>query len=151
DHGQDGLATVALPALTAGAYRLRYTTIDPFGAAFELDRDLIVAGREPKPLPLPLVLGLEASSVEVGAVAEVLVHSGFEGLPLRLEVFRSGVRERVDDLVAAVAPTRIELPVTERERGGISLRLSALRDHQLMVVERHLTVPWTDRQLEVSF
>lgn len=151
DHGQDGLATVALPALTAGAYRLSYTTADPFGAAFELDRDLIVAGGEPEPLPLPLMLGLEASSVEVGGVAEVLVHSGFEGLPLRLEVFRSGVRERVDDLVATASPTRIELPVTERERGGISLRLSALRDHQLMVVERHLSVPWTDRQLEVSF
>lgn len=151
DHGQDGVATVALPPLEPGTYRLRYTTTDAFGSVFELDRDLIVAGRKPERLPLPLVLGLSASSVEVGNVAEVLVHSGFAGLPLRLEVFRSGVRERVEDIVAAGSPKLIELPVTKRERGGVSLRLSALRDHQLMVVERHLAVPWTDRQLEVSF
>ncbi len=45
EHDAKGKAELALPALPAGAYRLVYTTDDPFGTTFELRRELLVASQ----------------------------------------------------------------------------------------------------------
>ncbi|HSL19744.1 MAG TPA: alpha-2-macroglobulin family protein, partial [Methylomirabilota bacterium] len=149
-HGDDGLAEIDLPGLEPGAYRVLYTTEDPFGATFDTAEQLIVAGDRRTPLALPAVLRFERSSVEVGGTARLLVHTGLTAQEMVLEIYRDGHRIERRDL----GPGRsgvVELPVAMADRGGFGVTLRLLRDFQLVEQTATVMVPWTDRELEVDF
>ncbi len=157
-HGEDGRATIELPALDAGAYRLLYETVDDFGAHAEAQGEWLVvdpAGSEkgapsPAPLPIAALLAIEKTTVHVGETAQLLVHSGFPGQELILETYQSGrLRER-RRLVAGDRPIRVALPIGKPDRGGLFVRLFTLRDFQSLESSLTIEVPWDDRELSVE-
>ncbi len=150
EHGAGGAAKVDLGRLAPGAWRLRYTTVDDFGAAYETFRDFLVAGGNDSP-PVPLVLLLESGSVKVGGTARVLAASGLAGQPMLLERFRNGKLLERTVLVSGKGKTLFDFPVGEEDRGGFGLTLSALRDHQWMSQTAAVFVPWDDRELKLEF
>ena len=149
-HDAKGEAMLELPALPAGAYRLRYATVDEFGATYEMARDFLVAGPRSAPA-LPLVLLAESSSVKVGGVARFHVASGIKGQTLYLDVARAGklVERRI--LLAGTDAALIERTISEEDRGGLGVTLTAVRDHQFLQQTQTLYVPWDDRELKVTF
>ena len=164
EHGANGTATVDLAdldrprtggrgraGLRAGAYRLLYSTEDAFGAAFETqDEFLVVDERRPQPLALPAVLLVDQSSRIPGDVAHVLVHSGLDA-PLALGVHRGGeLRHRIR-LDPSDAPRVLEIPIDRGLRGGFGLSLDVVADHQLIHSQEELWVPWSERELQISF
>jgi uncharacterized protein YfaS (alpha-2-macroglobulin family) len=149
-HGADGVAALDLGTLPAGAWRIRYETVDDFGAKYETFRDVIVAGGKAVP-PVPLVLAAESGSVAVGGTARLLAASGLPGQEMLLERFRGGKLLSRTVLTAGKDPTVVELPVTEADRGGFGVTLTALRDHQWMSQAASVFVPWDDRELKLEF
>ncbi len=149
-HDAKGEAKLTLPALPAGAYRLRYATADDFGADYETSEDFLVAGSTVAPA-LPLVLLAESSSVRVGGVARFHVASGIKGQVLYLDVVRAGkvIERRI--LRAGADAALIERTITEEDRGGLGVTLTALRDHQFLQQTQAVFVPWDDRELKVTF
>jgi alpha-2-macroglobulin len=150
EHDAGGRAEVAIGPLAPGAYRLRYETLDDFGAAAGDWRELIVVGEEAR-LALPAVLRVESPTVRVGATARLLVHSGIPGQTLYLETYRDGRLAARRRLRAGWGPSVIELPVRRADRGGFGVRLLAVRDHELLDLSAEVRVPWEDRALAVSF
>jgi len=151
-HDATGRATVELPALEPGAYRLRYETIDDFGARAEAQGEWIVVdpAGPAAPLPVAAVLAIEKRTVRVGETARLLVHSGFPGQELILETYQSGrLRER-RRLVAEDHPLLIDIPVGPADRGGLFVRLFALRDFQSLESSLTIEVPWDDHNLSVE-
>lgn len=149
-HDAKGEAKVDLPALSEGAYRLRYSTVDDFGAKYETAQDFLVAGGKSAPA-LPVVLLAESSSVRVGGVARFLVASGLRDQTLFLDVARAGrlIERRI--LKAGSDAVLIERAITEEDRGGLGVTLTAVRDHQFLQQTQSVFVPWEDRELKVSF
>ena len=45
DHDEKGEATLTLPALAPGAYRIHYQTTDDFGARYTTSKEVLVAGQ----------------------------------------------------------------------------------------------------------
>ncbi len=151
NHGGDGLAAIELAALPkSGAYRVSYGTKDDSGALFEASRDFIVGSDKPE-LRLPFVMLTEATSVDVGGKARVLVHSGLVDQPVTFEVYRAGKRLSRKHLVAGAGGALLEIPVGKEDRGGFSVAATAVRDHQIMRREATIYVPWDDRRLELEF
>jgi hypothetical protein len=148
-HGADGRATLNLPALPAGAYRLLYATEDEFGARAEAHSELIFAGAGP--LRVPAILAPERPSAKPGETLRVLVHGGWPGQRFVVERYRDGRVVEDRQLVAADSPQLLEFAIGDEDRGGLALRLRQLRDHQWMEESRAIDVPWDDRRLEVSF
>jgi uncharacterized protein YfaS (alpha-2-macroglobulin family) len=149
-HDAKGEAKLELPALPAGAFRLRYSTVDDFGAKFETAHDFLVAGAKAAPA-LPLVLLAESSSVKVGGVARFFVASGLREQPMFLDVARAGKPVERRMLRAGSDPIVIERAITEEDRGGLGVTLSAVRDHQFLQQTQTVFVPWDDRELKVTF
>ena len=150
-HDAKGEAVLALPSLSAGAYRLHYETKDAFGATYEMTQDLVVAQPRQTPLALPGLLAVEHSSVPVGGTARLLVHSGLPGQRMTLEIWRGGRRTEVRHLVSGRSADVLELPVAEKDRGGFGVTLTLVRDHQLVQQAAEVFVPWQDRTLDVAF
>lgn len=149
DHDAEGRATIDLPALEPGAWRIRYETTDAFGAKAEATLDFLVTGRSGR-LALPLVLRAQAASVPVGGTARFLVHSGLADQPLTFEVFRAGRLLSRQDWAAGGAPRVVALPVGAKDRGGFTVRATVVRDHQVLQEDVSVFVPWDDRELQVQ-
>ncbi|HWM94449.1 MAG TPA: MG2 domain-containing protein [Thermoanaerobaculia bacterium] len=148
-HGAAGEAGLALPALDPGAYRLRYETRDEAGEPFSTSRELIVAGSD-TPLALPALLLVDDSEVRPGGRLRVLAHSGFPDQTVWLETWRGNELESRRQLRMGRDSSLIEIPIGKEDRGGFSLQLATLRDHQLIELEEHIQVPWDDRRLEIE-
>jgi alpha-2-macroglobulin len=148
-HDAKGEARPALPALPAGAWRLRYETRDEFGATRVVTRDFLVAGSK-MPVRLPAVLLAERTSVEAGQTARLLAFSGLPGQTIFLETLRGGkvVSRRI---LTGAEEGLIEVPVTESDRGGFSARLSLVSDHQFLMQTQAVFVPWSNKELGISF
>lgn len=148
-HNDKGEAKLELPALAAGAYRLRYETLDDFGAKAETFRDFLVTdGRTAA--PLPLVLKLERAEVRVGETARLLVSSGLAGQTAFLDIFRDHklIERRPID---ATREALVELPMREEDRGGLGFLLWAVNDHQYLAEQGSVHVPWDNKELNLSF
>jgi hypothetical protein len=164
EHSDDyGFGKVVIKDLPAGAYRLHYSTTDDFGAEYETMAEFLVVGEQPasgsaaaelaaNALALPAVLIAERrSSLGVGDKARFLVHSGLDDQELVFEVFHGEAlvdRRRLD---SGDGPQIVEVPVGKDYRGGFTVTLSGLRDHQLMTFSDNVSVPWTDKELVVEF
>ena len=149
-HDAKGEASLEVPGLAAGAYRLHYRTVDDFGAVFEMPKDFLVGGRK-TPLALPAVLAAENASVAVGETARFLVASGLPDQTLFFDIYSAGRRVERREVSSGRSPALVEIPIGEKDRGGFTVKLSALRDHQWMTLSESVLVPWDDEKLKVSF
>lgn len=150
EHDAAGAGALAHEGLGAGAYRLIYRTEDDFGETFELRREFVVASRS-MTLPLPALFSLEKPSVAVGETARLLVHSGLADQLMVLETYRDGACIRRQEIVSGSDPSLVEIPVTEDDRGGLGLTVTMVRDHQILVFQQGLWVPWDNKELDVEF
>ena len=151
EHDGEGLSRVDLGTLKPGAYRVTYSTEDEFGASFETYRDFVVAADGKDPVAVPSLLLIERASVPVGETARLLVQSGLEDQQLMLEIYRDGRRIRRQSLSSDDGAQVVEIPIRREDRGGFGVRLTSVRDHQLMTFQQSVFVPWQDRELQVSF
>ena len=100
---------------------------------------------------MALMLLPERQSVTVGEVARLLVRSGLPDQLLVLEIFHADQRIERRILRSGRDAEIVEIPIGREHRGGITARLTAMRDHQLLTMSRSIAVPWRDRQLSVEF
>ena len=148
-HNEKGEAQIKLPQLAAGAYRLRYETVDEFGEKIEAWKDFIVGGGARSRGPaLPFLARFENTQVSVGQTAKLLVASGFGEQALSLEIFRSG---QLIERRLLSGTTLIDYPVREEDRGGLGFVVWMVRDHQFLSQQLALSVPWDDKQLQLEF
>lgn len=148
-HKGDGRADIALPGLPAGAYRLRYETVDDFGTRVQAQQEILVAGRE-MPLALPAVLAVDRPRARVGGTLHLLAHSGLRDQPLFLEIYSGGrLRER-RALRSDRDPSLLEIPLRPEDRGGLGFRLVGVRDHQVLSQAAQVFVPWDNHELSVE-
>lgn len=148
-HGQDGEAELTLPALEAGAWRLRYETADASGETFWTAAELIVGASEMS-LALPGILQVDDSEAHPGGRIRVLAHSGFPDQLVSLETWRGGRLVKETPLRMGRDSNRIDIPIGKEDRGGFSLKLVAVRDFQLVELTANVWVSWDDRRLEIE-
>lgn len=150
-HDASGAAEAKLPALPPGAYRLRYETKDEAGTTLSIATELVVSGATTFPLAVPAWLRAESSTSHVGTTARFLVGSGVPGQQLLFEVLRGGKVIERRWLVAGRDPAWVERATKPEDRGGYSVRVTAVRDWALAAFTETIDVPWDDKALTVEF
>ena len=121
------------------------------GASAKDSLDFLVAGKAKPAFKLPLLLKAEKASVPVGGKARLLLDSGWSGQPVLFETFKGGALWERRWIEAGKDGGIVEIPVAEDMRGGFGVRLTAVRDHQLMSEEALVFVPWDNKELGISF
>ena len=148
-HDKTGQASLDIKGLPAGAYRLHYTTVDQWKQRFSTQQEFIIASNQYTPIKLPSFLQSKNNSVEVGDNVELLLGSGFKDLPVTLEVYHGDKLLKRSMLRGGIK--QMAFPVTKAYRGGLDFILTTVKDYQILTQSEHISVPWTDRQLEISF
>jgi uncharacterized protein YfaS (alpha-2-macroglobulin family) len=149
-HDDKGMGEISVRRLPPGAYRLIYETMDDFGEKYERRQSFIVAASSMK-LSLPAVLSIENTSVSVGGKARLLAYSGFKDQLMVLEIYHDDQCIQRRELVSGKDSSIIEIPITDKDRGGLRVSLTLLRDNQFIQLLKTLNVPWDNKQLKVEF
>jgi uncharacterized protein YfaS (alpha-2-macroglobulin family) len=149
-HDENGAAHIALPTLASGAYRIRYQTTDDFGSTCLASREFIVAGANTN-LALPAVLIAENTSESVGGKARFVALSGLSQQTYFLEVWHGGRIAERRKLMSGKDNTLVEIPIADENRGGLNVRLTTLRDHQIINIDADVSVPFDNKKLKVEF
>ena len=171
-HDAQGQATIAMPALPVGAYRVVHQTGDRFGALASSEFDFIV-GADGGSLPVAALLLADKSSVQVGESLRLLVASALPDQTLFIEFWRGeqrlarhlltlarsgkdaapgAVLDKHDVVTGQPAPMHvIDWPVGEALRGGFHVTLTGVRDHQVLLASQDVFVPWDNKQLKLGF
>lgn len=149
-HDARGVGKIALGGLASGAYRLHYETTDARGQSIHRQRDFVVASPSPD-LALPALLIADRASARPGDEVRLLVHGGRPNQRMLLEIFRDGERISQRWIVTGADKSLREIPIREEDRGGLTVRLTAVMDWQLVVLGVNIAVPFDDRELAVEF
>ncbi len=149
-HDDKGDAIAKLGKLDVGVYRLKYQTLDEFGATYETAREFVVAGEQTW-LGVPLLVRAQETGVEVGKKARILAVSGLPNQLLYFDIYRDGKLRERRVLKAGSAASVVEIPITEADRGGFGVIVSGLRDHQFFQSSTSISVPWDNKNLSVEF
>lgn len=148
-HDPTGKAQLELTGLATGAYRLHYSTLDQWSQLFTTRHELIIGDKQHTAIQLPILLKAKHKQVEVGKNIELLVGSGFKNLPVILDIYHGNQRLKRNILRGGIQ--HITFPITTAHRGGLDVILTAVKDFQVLKQTQHIAVPWTDRQLNLSF
>jgi alpha-2-macroglobulin len=148
-HAADGIAKVEL-TLPAGAYRVKHETKDEAGGLAESSTEFVSIGAQ-MTLAVPLFASLQKDEVEVGDTAKLQLHSGFEGQQILVEILReNNVIER-KWVTARKDVQVIEHKALPTEKGGFHFRVSMVRDWTMISSQHFVRVPYSEKELSVSF
>lgn len=150
--GVDGSTTVSV-ALEAGVYRATLTTQDRFGKAVTAQQTIYVVDPQASRFAVRVANHFAAPkwSVEPGETFLALWGTGYDAgrayveIECRGEVLRSWWTdpERTQEVISE--------EVAESMRGGFTVRVTYVRENRAYVTERIVDVPWTNKELTLSW
>ena len=139
--------------LGAGEYRAVLETKDRFGRAVTALLPIRVVDPTSKtfPIRIPHHFAAENWTLEPGESLEAIWGTGYETGRAFIEI------EHRDEIVKRfwTEPGRtqqtISFPVTEKERGGFTLRITQIRENRAHLTSRNVSVPWKNKEYSLRW
>ncbi|MBK1879568.1 alpha-2-macroglobulin family protein [Pelagicoccus mobilis] len=149
---QTGSATVE-KRLKPGPYRAEFKGKDRFGNAFtaQYTFNVIDPQNDTFATKIPNFLSTSDQEHAPGDTAEFIWGTGYSSGQAFVEIKRDG--ETIDSFWTEPesTQTRIQIPITEKDRGGLSLLVTYVRENRAYLERRLIQVPWTNKQLSVKW
>lgn len=148
----DGAVEVPV-ALQPGIFRVSLEIKDRSGRAVTARHTVHVVdpGARTLGVRLPNYLGAPSWSTEPGRKLAVLWGTGYESGRAFVELEYNGKTVRRGWTAADRTQELIEEPVVEGMRGGITLRVTFVRENRAYLNERVIQVPWTNKALSLKW
>jgi uncharacterized protein YfaS (alpha-2-macroglobulin family) len=147
-----GATKIGVP-LPAGIYRVSLQTKDRFDRPVTARQTVTVIDPHDTRAGIKLAQHLAASawSVEPGSTFTAVWSTGYETGRAFVELVSQGRVLQSRWTAAGRTQDRIELPVTEAMRGGVSLRVTYVRENRAYFTQRTVEVPWSNKKLSVAW
>ncbi|MEM9235533.1 MAG: alpha-2-macroglobulin family protein, partial [Verrucomicrobiota bacterium] len=144
---------VAKTSLGAGAYRLIFETKDAQGKPVKalLGIQVVAPEAEDFATKRPFFLNSPAWRVEPGNEVSVLWASGHEQARAMVEWYKDRRLLKREWSLEGRTQQRFTHPVTEEDRGGITVVVRQVTMNRLHRMERRVEVPWTNKELKLRW
>jgi len=154
DFKTDGSGkTQIIAPLKAGIYRASLETKDRFGKTVTARQTLQVV--EPRGqhygIKLPNIFSSPKWSVEPGETFSALWGTGYSAGRAFVELLCDGRKLKSYWTGDNRTQELIELPVTEEMRGGLTLRVTYIRENRAYLNQRTVDVPWSNKRLGLKW
>ncbi len=139
--------------LQAGIYRAMLETKDRFGKVVttRLTVEVVDPHEAHYTVKLPNHFSAPKWSVEPGETFHALWGTGYDSGRAFVELECNGVILKSYWTDPARTQEMIELPITDEMRGGVSVRVTYVRENRAYFNERAIQVPWTNKQLSIKW
>ncbi len=148
--GRDSIR--ALNNLAPGRYRVTLRSQDPFGQEVEVLRQVTVydPDEDEALLNSPFVCLALQEEYQPGETAQLLISSALPSARVFVRFSRRDLVLREELLNIDAGQKIVSLPVTEAHRGGLRASVLLVNDYRVYREDIALTVPWTNKQLDIS-
>ncbi len=151
-----GTQTKFLPNIATwqpGVYSVEMTAKDRFGQEVKSLQYVTVFGEKDKSIPLPEYLWtkLLTPTVEPGGKLRFLIGTAAKDMRVLYEVVQGDKIIKQDWLKLSKEQKVMEFPVTEANRGGLSVRFTTIKDGRFYGDNFQVTVPYPSKDLSLSF
>ncbi len=139
--------------LNAGAFRAVFETADPSGKPVRSELPLLVIDPAASDfaVKIPNHVSAKSWSVQPGEEFVAVWGTGYDKgrafveLEHRGQVFKSWWTDAGSTQIA------IRLPIDEKFRGGLQLRITFVRENRAYIEQHMIQVPWTNKQLTIKW
>ena len=140
-------------ALAAGAYIAVFETTDPAGQKVRTELPLIVHDSSSRHFPVKVANYFVAkeASVEPGNDYIAFWGTGYETGSAFVEVEHRGKVVKSYWTSSTENQHTIRLPIEEKHRGGLQLRITYVRENRMYATNQAINVPWTNKKLAISW
>ncbi|MDD5091006.1 MAG: alpha-2-macroglobulin family protein, partial [Candidatus Wallbacteria bacterium] len=140
-------------SLSSGAYAVVAVADDGFGSRVESNLPLMVfdPAEDSFGVRVPEFLCLKSPVVKVGEELELFWATGYETGQAFIEIERDGKTLSRFWTDGNRNARYFRYPVTEQLRGGFTLHCSFIRENRAYIFQREISVPWDNKNLELSF
>ncbi|MEP7218060.1 MAG: alpha-2-macroglobulin family protein [Bacteroidota bacterium] len=147
-----GKTSVALTDLPPGRYHVHMTARDPSGDTITANLESIAYDPLSNAMPTkaPLLLIEPTEALQPGDTAVILYGTSYRNIHMTIMVERNGDVIREEEVILSDEVRRFAVPITEKERGGITVHISFVRDYRLYEESSDINVPWTNKQLRIE-
>ncbi len=148
-----GNASVSgLRKLQPGHYVLKITTTDPFGKTVHHTHYFtLFTPAEGKTVSFkPLTVTLLTPKAEPGETASFLVATPLRKAYVKVAIFSKAGEPRYRYYRIDNGQIRVDIPVTEADRGNIGIRVIMAKENHLFQEEIMLTVPYSNKELDIT-
>ncbi|MCM8800466.1 MAG: MG2 domain-containing protein [Candidatus Omnitrophica bacterium] len=152
EHDKEGKGTIKIPSLSQGAYRIILKSQDKWGKEVEQSKIFVVAKnlKEVVPVNAASVTLVEKDEYKIGDVARFVIGSGLGSGVYNIELW-AGKHLLSHQLIDGNQKVRlIEIPVTEKMKGGFSLRWFGVKEFDVLYGQATISVPWKEKRLKVA-
>lgn len=154
DFTTDGSGTVKVSTpLAAGIYRAKLESKDRFGKAITAELPLQVIDPEAKQLnlKLPELFATPKQTLEPGETFQAIWGSGYDTARAFVEVEHRGESLQSYWTEPGRTQASIEQAIDEKMRGGFTVHTTMVRENRAYMQSRHVSVPWTNKQLDLKW
>lgn len=150
--GTDGKAGISTP-LPAGLYRVSIRIKDRFGKAVTARRLVRVLDAQAAhcDIKTPFVVAAPTWEVEPGHTFTALWGTGYDTGRAYVEFECAGRILKSGWTTPGRTQELLSLPITKALRGGVTLRVTFVRENRVYGMSRTVDVPWSDRELDVKW
>ncbi|MFT5918874.1 MAG: hypothetical protein ACI9FU_000676, partial [Granulosicoccus sp.] len=146
-----------LSMLDAGRYLVEITAKDAFGTEVRQQQYYTLYGEDDGKTPILTTnwLNVKKSTLEPGDDLELLFGSSYQDVEARLQIEVKDRGRNInkiihDELIKVSSSTEsLSIPVTEEWRGNAQLYISFVHNNEMYTENRTVSVPYTNRKLDV--
>ena len=142
-----------LPEWQPGKYVLILKTKDKNGTPVELTKYFTLFDSESDKTPLNESSWdyLNEKNYEPGETVKLYIGSAEKDVKALFELEYDGKIIRKEWVELDNEQKKIEIPIKEENRGNLVVHISSIVNNEPMIITKVISVPWTNKQLKISF
>ena len=146
----DGKIALSTKRLAPGFYEMEVSAKDRNGDTIiqKVTFELINVNMKSLPAPGYLWLYQTLAVAEPGAVPGILL--GTSAKDLHIIQTNATVEATTHSSLELSGIKKLEYPLTESSRGGIQLAYAFVKDNRFFIINRTISVPWSNKELKVT-
>ena len=139
--------------LEAGAFKAVFESADPAGNKISAEQILLVnnVDSDQFAIKIPNHFQAKQDSVEPGEEFLAIWGTGYDSGQAFIEIEHRGKTVRSWWTDAAKSQTAIRIPIEEKHRGGLHLRITFVKENRCYPTVHRIDVPWSNKKLNIKW
>ena len=139
--------------LKEGTYKIELSATDAFGKKVYREQFFTLFDEESSAMPFieKDLFKVLSNNVEPNNNVEILIGSSFSKVKILLEIDRKNRATEKQWIKLNNSKQKLIIPVTEEDRGGLSVRMTFVYKNRVYKKSERINVPFTNKQLDIKF
>ena len=135
---------------TAGWYKLTAITKDKYGEEARVEKYIELTDDKHQSADKAIDITVDKTTLQPGDKLKYSIATGFDKAWL-IHTHDFMGKKKITDYQNIIGQKTFEIPVTETDRGGISMNIAFVKHNRFYSAEQSFAVPWSNKELNITY